>query len=181
MSAPAALNGVRMGITRYQDFTPRVHPQAWVHPAAELLGDVEIAEEASIWPTTVLRGDNGWIHIGARTSVQDGAVAHATVGVSKTTVGHDCTIGHRVVLHGCTVGNHCLIGISSTLLDNVEIGDWSFVAAGSLVTPEKKFPPRSFILGSPAKRIREVTEKEIAWIKHSVEVYVGLIRSYRGQ
>jgi carbonic anhydrase/acetyltransferase-like protein (isoleucine patch superfamily) len=168
-----------MAMTRYQDFNPKVHPLAYVHPSAELLGDVEVGEEASLWPTTVLRGDNGWIRIGARTSVQDGSVAHATVGVSNTTIGTDCTIGHRVVLHGCTVGNHCLIGISSTLLDKVEIGDWSFVAAGSLVTPEKKFPPRSFILGAPAKRIREVTEKEIAWIKHSVEVYVGLTRSYR--
>jgi carbonic anhydrase/acetyltransferase-like protein (isoleucine patch superfamily) len=170
-----------MGLLRYQDFTPKVHPLAFVHPSAELLGDVEVSEEASIWPTTVLRGDNGWVHIGARTSVQDGSICHATVGVSKTTVGHDCTVGHRVVLHGCTVGNHCLVGIGSTLLDNVEIGDWSFIAAGSLITPGKKFEPRSFILGSPARRIREVTQKEIDWIKHSVDVYLGLTRTYREQ
>jgi carbonic anhydrase/acetyltransferase-like protein (isoleucine patch superfamily) len=168
-----------MGIVHHQGLKPKIHPLAYVHPAAELLGDVEVGEEASIWPTTVLRGDNGWIRIGARTSVQDGTICHATVGVSNTTIGVECTIGHRVVLHGCTVGDHCLIGIGSTLLDNVEIGDWSFVAAGSLITPGKKFEPRSFILGSPAKRIRAVTDKEIEWIKHSVEVYVGLTRSYR--
>src|ERR1043165_1181781 len=98
---------------RYQSFEPKVHPLAYVHPAASLIGEVEIGEEASVWPATVLRGDNGAIRIGARTSFQDGSIAHATLGQSKMTLGEECTVGPRVVLHGCTVGNHCLVGIGA--------------------------------------------------------------------
>lgn len=166
---------------RYQSFEPKVHPTAYVHPAASLIGEVEIGEEASVWPSCVLRGDNGAITLGARTSFQDGSIAHATLGQSKTSVGIECTVGHRVVLHGCTVGNHCLVGIGSVLLDGVELGDWCFVGAGSLLTPGRKFPPRSFILGSPGKAVREVSAKETEWIVHSWKVYQDLCRTYRAQ
>lgn len=168
-----------MGTTRYDGMTPKVHPLAYVHPAAELLGDVEVGEETSLWPTAVLRGDNGWVRIGARTSIQDGVVCHGTLDQSNTTVGDQCTVGHRAILHGCTVGSNCLVGMGSILLDHVEIGDWSFVAAGSLIPPGRKFPPRSFILGSPAKRVREVSQKELEWITHSWGVYQMLTRKYR--
>jgi len=163
----------------YDAFTPRIHDLAYVHPSAQLLGDVELAEEASVWPTAVLRGDNGWVRIGARTNVQDGCVLHGTQDVSRTTVGREVTVGHRAILHGCTVGDSCLIGMGSIILDNVEIGEWSFVAAGSLLTPGKKYPPRSFLIGSPAKRQREVTAKETDWIAHSFKVYTELARKYR--
>ncbi len=163
----------------YSGLLPKIHPRAWVHPSAELLGDVEVAEDASIWPTTVLRGDNGFIHIGERSNVQDGSVCHATVGVSTTTVGTDVTVGHRVILHGCTIGNSCLVGMGAIVMDNVEVGDWSFIAAGSLLPPGKKYEPGSFILGSPARRIREVTEKERQAIVHANRVYVELARQYR--
>jgi carbonic anhydrase/acetyltransferase-like protein (isoleucine patch superfamily) len=169
-----------MPTQRYQQHTPKVHALAYVHPSAQLIGEIEIAEEASVWPTCVLRGDNGAIRIGPRTSFQDGSIAHATLGMSSTTIGAQCTIGHRVVLHGCQVGDNCLIGIGSTLLDGVEIGDGSFVAAGTLLTPGKKFPPRSFIMGTPGKLIREVTAKETEWISHSWNVYLELCRQYRG-
>ena len=166
---------------RYQAFEPKVHPLAYVHPSAQLIGEVEIAEEASVWPTCVLRGDNGAIRIGARTSFQDGSIAHATLGQSKTTIGEECTVGHRVVLHGCTVGSHCLIGIGAIVLDGAELGDWCFLGAGALVTPNRKFPPKSFILGSPAKVVREVSAKELEWIEHSTKVYLDLCRSYRAK
>lgn len=169
-----------VAIIPYDRFTPKVHPLAYVHPSAELLGEVEVGEEASIWPTTVLRGDNGAIVIGARTSIQDGSVCHATLGDTSTTVGMECTVGHRVVLHGCTVGDHCLVGTGSILLDHVELGEWSFVGAGALLTPGKKFPPRSFILGAPARRIREVSAKELESIARGVEVYRMLAAQYRG-
>lgn len=159
--------------------TPRIHPTAYVHPAVELLGEVVLAEEVSVWPTSVLRGDCGSVTIGARTNIQDGSIAHATGGVSQVEVGQECTIGHRVTLHGCRVGDHCLVGMSSTLLDNVTLGEWCFVAAGSLLPPGKVYEPRSFILGSPAKRVREVSPKELEAIAHAWQVYRDLARTYR--
>ena len=163
----------------YGALTPRIHPTAYVHPAAELLGEVELAEQVSIWPTCVLRGDCGAITIGARTNLQDGTIAHATGGVSETVVGVECTIGHRVTLHGCRIADHCLVGMSSTLLDNVVLGEWCFVAAGSLIPPGKVFEPRSFIMGSPAKRVREVNEKELEAVARAWQVYVKLAQTYR--
>lgn len=163
----------------YREFSPRIHPTAYVHPAAELLGEVDLAEEVSIWPTTVLRGDCGSITIGARTNLQDGTIAHGSRGQSITVVGVECTIGHRVTLHGPRVGDHCLVGMSSTLLDNVVLGEWSFVAAGSLIPPGKVFEPRSFIMGAPAKRVREVNSKELEAIAHAWRVYVDLAKAYR--
>jgi carbonic anhydrase/acetyltransferase-like protein (isoleucine patch superfamily) len=168
-----------MGTESYNGISPRVHPLAFVHSSAQLLGEVVLAEEVSVWPTAVLRGDNGFIHLGARTNFQDGAIAHATLGASNTTVGVGCTIGHRAILHGCTVGSHCLIGMGSILLDNVELGDGCFVAAGSLLTPNKKFEAGSFIIGSPAKRTREIKGAEREWIAHSCAVYLELMRRYR--
>lgn len=163
----------------YRDFTPRIHPSAYVHPAAELLGEVEVGEEVSVWPTTVLRGDCGAITVGARTNLQDGTIAHASRGLSTTRVGVECTIGHRVTLHGCTVGGHCLVGMSSTLLDNVELGEWCFVAAGTLLPPGKVFEPRSFVMGTPGKRVREVTAKELEAIDQAWRTYLDLARTYR--
>ncbi len=170
-----------MAIESYSGMSPQVHSSAFIHSSAQLLGDVVLAEEVSVWPTAVLRGDNGWIRFGARTNFQDGAIAHATLAASNTTVGEECTIGHRAILHGCTVGNHCLIGMGSILLDNVVLGDGCFVAAGSLITPNKQFEAGSFIMGSPAKRIRAVKPTERDWITHSCSVYLELGRNHRAR
>jgi carbonic anhydrase/acetyltransferase-like protein (isoleucine patch superfamily) len=164
----------------YQGFSPKVHDLAYVHPSAQLIGEVDIGPEASVWPCAVLRGDNGSITLGARSNFQDGAVAHATLGQSRTTVGQDCTIGHRAVLHGCAVGDSCLVGIGAVVLDHVVLADWCFVAAGALIPPGRKFPAKSFIMGSPAKVVREVTTKDMEWIAHSCRVYQDLCRTYRG-
>jgi len=168
-----------MSIEIYDSFTPKLHPSAYVHPSAVLIGEVELAEEASVWPTCVLRGDNGRIAIGPRTNLQDGTICHATLGQSKTTVANDVTVGHRVTLHGCTIARWCLIGMGSTILDGVELGEWCFVGAGSLLTPGRKFEPRSFILGTPGKRVREVKQSEIDAITHGAQTYVELCRKYR--
>jgi carbonic anhydrase/acetyltransferase-like protein (isoleucine patch superfamily) len=165
-------------IEPFEAFKPDVHPQAFVHPGAHVIGAVRVGAEASIWPSTVLRGDHGEIIIGERTSIQDGSVAHATEKLSTTVIGAECTVGHRTVLHGCRVGDRCLVGMGSILLDNVELGEWCFVGAGSLVTGNKKFPPRSFILGSPAKRVREVTSEEMEWITYSWKAYQDLARRH---
>jgi carbonic anhydrase/acetyltransferase-like protein (isoleucine patch superfamily) len=168
-----------MSIESFAGTTPKLHPTAWVHPGAHLLGDVELGEEVSVWPMTVLRGDSGWIHVGARSNLQDGTICHATTDLSNTTVGADVTVGHRVILHGCSVGASCLIGMGSILLDGVELGDWCFVAAGSLLTPGKRYEPRSFILGSPAKRVREVSTQEVEAIVHGARAYLELARRHR--
>ncbi|MCA2980950.1 MAG: gamma carbonic anhydrase family protein [Myxococcaceae bacterium] len=168
-----------MALTPFGALVPRIHPDAWVHPSAELLGDVTLEADVSIWPTCVARGDSGAIRFGARTNFQDGSIAHATRDVSTTSVGDECTIGHRVILHGCTVGHRVLVGMGSIVLDNVVIGDDCFVAAGSLLTPGKVFEPRSFILGSPAKRVREVTSMDLEWIAQSWRVYHELMTAYR--
>lgn len=167
-----------MPIETFEAKTPRIHPSAFLHPSALLIGDVEVNAEASIWPGCVLRGDAGPLRVGARTSIQDLTVLHATTGKSQTSVGAECTVGHRVVLHGCRIGDRCLVGMGSVVMDNVEIGDDSFVAAGSLVPPGKIFPPRSFILGSPGKRLRDVTDEELAAIAQSWRGYVALVGRY---
>jgi carbonic anhydrase/acetyltransferase-like protein (isoleucine patch superfamily) len=169
----------RVPIESFHGKRPRVHRRAFVHPGAHLIGEVEIGEEASVWPAAVLRGDHGSISIGPRTSVQDGCVAHATQDQSHTSVGAECTIGHRVVLHGCIVADRCLVGMGSVLLDNVELGEWCFVGAATLLTPQRSFPPRSFIIGSPGRRVREVTPQEMEWIEHSWKSYRDLVRRRR--
>jgi carbonic anhydrase/acetyltransferase-like protein (isoleucine patch superfamily) len=165
-------------IERFESFAPQISPSAFVHAQATVIGEVTVGEEASIWPSTVLRGDQGAIRIGARTSIQDGSVAHATEKQSTTEIGEECTVGHRVILHGCKVGPRCLVGMGSILLDNVDVGEWSFIGAGSLLTPGKVYPPRSFILGSPGRRVREITEKEVQWITYSWKTYVDLCRRH---
>jgi len=167
-----------MSSEAFEGLSPIVHPTAFVHASAQLLGDVELGEDVSVWPTAVLRGDCGAIRLGARSNVQDGCILHATTGYSQTIVGRECTIGHRVVLHGCTLGHRCLIGMGSILLDGVELGDECFVAAGSLLTPGKKYEARSFIVGSPAKRIREVNERDLAAIENGWRSYLKLMRGY---
>jgi carbonic anhydrase/acetyltransferase-like protein (isoleucine patch superfamily) len=168
-----------MAIVRYDTLTPTIHETAWVHPSAELIGDVTLDEGVSVWPTCVLRGDSGSIRLGARSNFQDGSIAHATRNVSITTVGPECTVGHRVILHGCTIGARVLVGMASTVLDNVVVGDDCFIAAGSLLTPGKVFEPRSFIMGAPAKKVREVTAKDLEWIASSWQGYFELMQKYR--
>ncbi len=168
-----------MSSEAFEGLSPIVHPTAFVHSSAHLLGDVKLDEDVSVWPTSVLRGDCGAIRVGARSNIQDGSVLHATTGFSETQVGIECTIGHRVVLHGCTVGNRCLVGMGSVLLDGVELGDECFVAAGSIVTPGKKFEAGSFLVGSPAKRLRAVTERDLAMIEGAWKSYIRLKQGYR--
>lgn len=158
--------------------TPIVHKNAFVHSRATIIGQVIIEEGASIWPHAVLRGDMGLIHIGKNTSVQDGTIIHMTLGYSNTIIGNNVTIGHGVILHGCVIEDYCLIGMGSTLLDEVHIGAGSFIAAASLVTPRKVFEKDSFICGSPAKRIRDVNEKERMIIDGSVRHYLDIQKLY---
>lgn len=151
---------------------PQVAPSAYVDPQAVVIGDVTIGEDASIWPCAVLRGDHNAIRIGARTSIQDGCVCHIESGQYALTVGANVTVGHRVVLHGCTVEDDCLIGMGSILLNGCKIGTGSIVAAGTLITERTEIPPGSLVMGAPGKVRRAVTERERQRIALSAEHYV---------
>lgn len=153
---------------------------AWVHESAVIIGEVTLGAWATVWPAAVLRGDMGPIVIGADTNIQDGAVCHDTTDQSQTIVGARVTVGHRAILHGCRVGDDCLIGMGSIVMDNVVIGAGSFVAAGSLVPPGREIPPGSFVLGSPARVIRPVGSREIDQIAYSWKHYRDVARAWVG-
>ena len=157
-----------------QDFAglvPRVHPGAWVHDSAVIIGDVTLEEGVGIWPTAVLRGDMGPIRVGRDTNVQDGAICHDTTDRSETAIGARVTVGHRAILHGCRVGDDCLVGMGSVVMDNVVIGEGSFVAAGSLIPPGRLIPARSFVLGTPGRVVRPVTDEETRQIASAWKTY----------
>jgi len=173
-------------ILPYKGDTPKISSSAWVAPGATVVGDVEIGDECSIWFGVVIRGDVHKIRIGKRVSVQDLSMIHVThykkpdkSDGSPTIIGDDVTIGHKVMLHGCTIEDGCLIGMSATILDDAVIGKESIVGAGALVTKGKKFPPRSLILGSPAKVVRELTEEEVKELYNSAKRYVKFMQGYK--
>lgn len=155
------------------DIWPLIGSDVFIAPNATVIGDVELSDESSVWFGAVIRGDIGSIRIGARTNIQDLVCIHLTEGVSSTTVGEDVTVGHGAILHGCSVGDRCLIGMGSILLDNVVVGAGSVVAAGALIPPRTVIPPRSLVRGNPGKVIREVNEAEgamgIDGARHYVE------------
>ena len=139
---------------------------------ATLIGSVRLRSEASVWFNCVLRGDNDWLIVGERSNIQDGSVLHTDPGL-ELVVGNGVTIGHKVMLHGCTIGNNSLIGIGSTVLNGAKIGDNCIVGAHALVTEGKEFPDGSLILGSPARVVRELDAGEIAQIRASADIYVA--------
>jgi carbonic anhydrase/acetyltransferase-like protein (isoleucine patch superfamily) len=165
-----------MALWALDGMAPEVHPTAWVHPDATVIGQVWIGPEASVWPQAVLRGDYGEIHVGARTSVQDGTVLHTTEQW-PTVIGDDCVVGHLAHLEGCTVGNRCLIGSNSVVLNRAVIGDGSLVGAGALVPEGTEVPPDHRALGVPA-RVRPGAGITRA-VEYGVGVYVANARRYR--
>ena len=163
-------------IRKHGTHSPKIHPAAWVDETAVVIGEVILAEKVSVWPTSVLRGDQGLIQIGAESNIQDGTIVHSTGGLSTTLVGERCTIGHRVLLHGCTIEDDCLIGMGAIVLDNAVIGRGSIVGAGALVTANSIIPPNSMVLGIPAKVVKTLTpEAQEKWIAHGHEEYIKLL------
>jgi carbonic anhydrase/acetyltransferase-like protein (isoleucine patch superfamily) len=160
-----------MAIYQLEDDVPDVHPTAWVAESADVVGRVTLGENANVWYGAVLRGDNDRITVGANTSVQDGCVFHTDHGVPLT-IGANVTIGHQVMLHGCTIGDGTLVGIQSIVLNGAKIGRNCLVGAGSLVTEGKEFPDGVLIVGRPAKVVRELTPEQIANLQRSAEHYV---------
>lgn len=162
----------------YRTVVPRVHRTAFVHDSAHVVGDVELGEDASVWFCSVLRADVNSIRIGRGTNVQDGTVIHVNRRGPATVLGDFVTVGHAARLHGCTIASRCLIGIGAIVLDGAELGEECLVAAGSLVPPGMKAPPRSFLVGAPAKVRREVSADDLALIRRSAENYVALKNEY---
>jgi carbonic anhydrase/acetyltransferase-like protein (isoleucine patch superfamily) len=157
---------------------PKVHSTAFVDQSAQIIGDVEVGEDSSIWMNVVIRGDVNSIRIGSRTNIQDGTVVHVMRGTHQTTIGSEVTVGHAAILHGCTIHDRVLIGMGALLLNGAEIGEDSIVAAGTLVPEEKKFPPRSLLMGRPAVRTRDLTDQEVSSIKDFAQRYIGYRLEY---
>ena len=162
----------------FRGVLPRVDPTAFIDDSAQVIGDVEIGEESSVWMAVVIRGDVHRIRIGRRSNVQDGTVVHVMNRTHATTVGDDVTVGHGALLHGCTIEDRCLIGMGAILLNGAHIGTGSIVAAGTLVVEEMKVPPRSLVMGSPGKVKRPVTDAEFESIQALADRYVGYRLEY---
>jgi len=164
----------------YRGVLPRVHPTAYVDASAQVIGDVEIGEESSIWMSAVVRGDVHWIKIGKRSNIQDGTVIHVMNKTHPTTIGDEVTVGHAAVLHGCTIENLCLIGMGAILLNGARIGEGSIIAAGSLCVENMQVPPRSLVMGSPGKVRRSLTDDEVDSIRAYADRYVSYRLDYMG-
>lgn len=166
-------------IYNFRGVSPRIHPSVFMTPSSEIIGDVEIGENASIWFNVVIRGDVHWIKIGHSTNIQDGSILHVTHKTAPLTIGNNVTIGHSVTLHGCTVNDFVLVGMRAVILDNAVIGEQSIIGAGALVTSKTIIPPRSMVLGSPAKVVRELKEEEIQFLSQSAENYKKYVHYYQ--
>lgn len=167
-----------MAIYELDGLTPRVDASAWVADNAQVMGDVTLAADSSIWFGVTVRGDTDAISIGAGSNIQDGSVLHADHGIAVV-VGERVTVGHMVMLHGCTIGDESLIGIGAIVLNGAKIGKNCLVGAGSLVTEGKEFPDGSMILGSPAKVVRQLSPEQIAGIRASAQHYIDNARIFR--
>ena len=175
-----------MTVTRFEDHIPAIHPTAYVDAMAYVSGQTTLAEGVSIWPTAVVRGDINRIQIGRLTNVQDGAVLHVTHGGEYTRpdglpliIGEEVTIGHRAVLHACTIGNRCLIGMGAIVLDGAVVGDDVIIGAGSLIPPGKVLESGYLYVGSPVKQARPLTEREYSFLRYSAAHYGRLTERTR--
>jgi len=167
-----------MPIYSHKGTVPALGTDTFVAPNASIIGDVVIGDLSSVWYGVVIRGDVFPIRIGARSNIQDNAVIHVTNGKAKTTIGDDVTVGHLALLHGCTIGNRCLVGMGSIVLDNAIVEDDCFIAAGTLVPPNMRIPARSMAIGRPAKVLRKLEEKDLLEIRTAGELYVQYARDF---
>lgn len=173
-----------MNIRSFRNISPKLGARVYVDPAAVVIGRVTLGDDVSIWPAAVLRGDVNDITIGARSNIQDGSILHVTSpydGMPQgipLVIGEDVTVGHGVILHACTIGRFSLIGMGATVLDGAVIEDFVLVGAGAVVTPGKRLTARGLYLGSPARRARDLTDKDIQELRESAPHYVELKNDY---
>lgn len=167
-----------MAIYQLDDLSPAIHDSAWVADSAAVMGNVTLSEDSSVWFGVVIRGDTETITVGKGTNIQDNSVLHADHGMPLV-IGENVTVGHQVMLHGCTIGDGSLIGIQAVVLNGAKIGKNCLVGAGSLVTEGKEFPDGWMIMGSPAKAVRQLTDAQIQGLKMSAQHYIDNARRYK--
>jgi len=168
-----------VAIKSYRSKLPQIHPTAFVEESAQVIGDVVIGEESSVWFNAVVRGDVFYIRIGARTNIQDGTVIHVTNGTHATVLEDEITVGHNATLHGCYIERGCLVGMGSIVMDDVRIGAQSLVAAGALVSPGTQVPPRSLVIGAPARIKRPLTDEEVIGLDVFWKNYLEYTKQYK--
>ncbi len=168
-------------VAAYEGRRPRIAPSAFLAEGTVVVGDVEIGESSSLWFGTIVRGDVNHVRIGARTNVQDLSVVHVTSRTHPTVIGDDVTVGHRAVLHGCTIKDRCLVGIGAIVLDGAVVGPDAMIGAGALVPPGMVVPPGTLVLGAPARVKRPLTADEVAHLLASAARYAGYAARYRGE
>lgn len=166
--------------SEFSVLSPRIHESVFVAEGARIYGDVEIGADASVWFNAVIRGDEGKVVIGAGTNIQDNAVLHSDLGVCVE-IGKNVTVGHGAVLRGCRVGENVMIGMNATIMTHAEIGEHSIVGANSFLPRNRPYESRSMIMGSPAKRVRALTEEELGWNEIALGIYRGLVARYLGK
>lgn len=172
-------------IRSFEGKVPTLGNNAFIDPTALLVGDVTVGDDGSLWPNVVARGDIHSITIGARTNIQDGTILHVTHAGEFNATGHaldigdDVTVGHGVILHGCSIGNRCLVGMGCVVMDGCEVQEESIIGAGTLVSPGKVLESGYLWLGQPARRIREITAEERAYFAYSAQHYVDLARRHQ--
>lgn len=169
----------RVMLHQFKGIRPQIGNGAFLVDSAEVIGDVVIGSQSSLWFNVVVRGDVNFIRIGDRTNIQDGSVVHVTHEQHPTWIGDDVTIGHNVTLHGCRIGNRCLIGMGAIVMDGAIVSDDAMVAAGALVTPGTEIPSGTLYAGSPARFKRHLSSAEIAGLKKSAENYLRYVEAYR--
>jgi len=162
----------------YRGQLPRVHPTAFIDDSAQVIGDVEIGDESSVWMCVVIRGDVNRIRIGRRSNVQDSTVVHVMKDTHPTIIGDDVTIGHGAIVHGCTIEDQCLIGMGAIILNGVTVGTGSIVAAGTLLPEGMQVPPRSLVMGSPGKVRRTLSDADLTEIQMYADRYVAYRLDY---
>jgi carbonic anhydrase/acetyltransferase-like protein (isoleucine patch superfamily) len=165
-------------IRPYRSIVPSVHPSVWVADGAHVIGDVHLGEDASVWFGAVLRGDVNIIRVGRGTNIQDGTIVHVNRHGTPAILGDYVTVGHAARLHGCAIASHCLIGIGAIVLDGAEVGEECVIAAGALVAPGSKIPPRSMVMGVPARVRRDVGADDLDLIRRSAQGYITLKNDY---
>lgn len=165
-------------LEEFEGKKPHIHPSVYIAKSAEIIGEVAIGENSSVWNKAVLRGDMNYISIGKNSSVQDGCIIHGTILKYPTVVGDNVSIGHGAIVHGCKIGNNCIIGMGAIILEGAEVGDWCIIGAGAVVTENSKIAGGSLVLGVPGRITKKLSEDQRKRITRNWENYVELKNAY---